>query len=657
MAFNILTEEVRIRYKHSWLEDDRLEFKSAKGGIPAELWSSYSAFANTAGGIILLGVEDDGSITGVKNPQKTIDTLFITQNNPQKCSEALCDNRHIQVIGLAGKKVVAMYVPKAEPGGRPVFLRGNEANSYIRRGSADVRCKKEDITRMHRNRVVVESPVFSLDATIIRNSNLQDLDAATLRKFRQRMQITSLGESLQDLDDAALLTKLGGYRVDRDSGEEGITMAGLLMFGSSDSLQELLPHFQLDFFEYDDSTDILKRWVDRITTDGTWPGNLYEFFYKVLPRLNQALKVPFKLNADLARDESSPAQVAIREALANALIHADYFEHFGVRIDLRPSGITLTNPGSLLVDTELLFSDQQHPSICRNKNLQKMFQALGIGDKAGSGIDKIVNGWMDYCIALPQVQELQQPDRVVWDLPFTSMIPKKRIDEVSAAIGLSAYSALDRWDKLILLCIPLQRAIGHSDLAGVLRLHPADLSKRLARLVNLGLLEPSGRGRGTKYHLPTALSATTNGQMSDLNASNVRPLGQMSDLNTSNGRPLDQMADLNAPNGRPLDQMADLDGNADSAPPFPEIVRKVAKDRKSTQQEMWDAILTLCGDTWRTSADIASILDRGVRTIRRHCDALVFSRKLTPKHPESPHHPMQAYCAVPAPDSPKTPPA
>ena len=601
MQFESLTEKVRSRYNDTWFEDEFLEFKSARGGIPAELWSSYSAFANTMGGIILLGVEDDGSISGVNDPRKVIDSLFVAQNNPQKCSAALCDNRHIQSITVAGKKVVAMYVPKAEPGVRPIYLRGNEANSYIRRGSADVRCKQEDITRMHRNRVVVESPVFSLDATIIRNTNLQDLDAATLRKFRQRMQITSLGESLQDLNDTALLTKLGGYRVDRDSGEKGLTVAGLLMFGTSDSLQELMPHFQLDFFEYDDSTDILKRWVDRITTDGTWPGNLYEFFYKVLPRLNQALKLPFKLNADLAREESSPAHVAIREALANALIHADYFEHFGIRIDLRSSGITLTNPGSLLVDTELLFSDQQHPSICRNKSLQKMFQALGIGDKAGSGVDKIVNGWMDYCIALPQVQERQQPDRVVWELPFTSMIPRERIGEVSDAIGQRAFADLDRIDKFILLCVPSQPVVGNSDLAGVLRVHPADLSKRLARLVKCGMLQSIGRGRGTKYGLPIAKSSTS------------EPKSSTSERENAN---------------------------------IPESARLVRRQKKTTREEMRAAILELCAGRWLSIRDIADTLERRMSTIRPHCEVLVAEKRLKPKYLDNSNHPQQAYSAV-----------
>lgn len=613
-----IAEEVARLYDEAWQENECLEFKSAKGGIPAELWSSYSAFANTAGGFILLGVEDDGCISGVKDPQKTIDSLFVTQNNPQKCSTALCDNRHITPVTLDGQQVVAMYVPKAEPSVRPVFLRGNEVNSYLRRGSADIRCKKEDITRMRRNRDIAESLDFSLDSCILPNSSLQDLDPATLRKFRLRMQVTNLGMSLQDLEDISLLQKLGGYRVDRATGEKGITMAGMLMFGTSDALDYFFPHFQLDFFEYDDSTDVNRRWVDRITTDGTWSGNIYEFFFKVLPRLTQALRLPFQLDENLSRNESLPASIAVRETLANALIHADYYERFGIRVDQRPTGIVFTNPGSMLISSDQLFTDQQHPSICRNKGLQKMFQALGVVDKAGSGIDKIMKGWMEYCIALPQVQEQQNPERVTWELPYVSMIPRERLSEVSASIGNQAFAALDTINKLIMLSIPLHHTVGHKDISSLVPLHPADLSKRLAWLVGIGLLEPIGRGRGTKYRLAEAKASLT------------PPL----------------MDTHNHPGARHQDELPKLFGQTTEPPSetriYPASVQLVKDKRKAGKQEMRSAILDLCAGEWMSIQGIASILDRTKSTIRPHCEVLVAEKRLQLRY-EDTNHPHQAY--------------
>ncbi len=86
MYIDNLKENALDLYNSDWFESTCLEFKSARGGLPKEMWSTYSAFANTQGGIILPGVEDDGSISGINNPTKYKDEIFTQLNNPQKCS-------------------------------------------------------------------------------------------------------------------------------------------------------------------------------------------------------------------------------------------------------------------------------------------------------------------------------------------------------------------------------------------------------------------------------------------------------------------------------------------------------------------------------------------------------------------------------------------
>ena len=208
------------------------------------------------------------------------------------------------------------------------------------------------------------------------------MDYESLQRFRRRMLTTQMGATWIDLDDLSLLRRLGGYRKDRETGQEGLTLAGLLMFGRSESLHELRPYYRVDYFEYDNSTDISDRWIDRISNDGTWSGNLFDFFFRVYPKLQQGIKRPFRLNDDMTRQEETPADIALREALANAIIHADYYESFGIRIDNRPNGLFFTNPGSLLIPRARLPDGSIHPGICRNKSLQLMFQTLGIGDQA-----------------------------------------------------------------------------------------------------------------------------------------------------------------------------------------------------------------------------------------------------------------------------------
>src|SRR5690606_18712182 len=85
-------------------------------------------------------------------------------------------------------------------------------------------------------------------------------------------------------DDQAFLQLLGGWRADRDSGEQGLTLAGLLMFGQWPAISEAAPLYFLDYQEQSDQPDADARWLDRVVPDGSWSGNLFDFFRQVSGR-------------------------------------------------------------------------------------------------------------------------------------------------------------------------------------------------------------------------------------------------------------------------------------------------------------------------------------------------------------------------------------
>ena len=101
--------------------------------------------------------------------------------------------------------------------------------------------------------------------------------------------------------------------------------------------------------------------------------------------------MPFLLDRALYRKDDTAVHEALREAVVNALVHADHRGQGGVVIKRYPDRIELSNPGSLLVSRVQLL--QGGVSECRNKSLQLMFQLMGGGEKAGSGMDKIRAGW------------------------------------------------------------------------------------------------------------------------------------------------------------------------------------------------------------------------------------------------------------------------
>jgi ATP-dependent DNA helicase RecG len=128
-----------------------------------------------------------------------------------------------------------------------------------------------------------------------------------------------------------------------------------------------------------------------VVPDGTWENNLFQFYLRVMQRLSGDLKMPFQLDRELYRKDDSTVHEALREAVVNALVHADHRGQGGVVIERCPDRIELSNPGSLLVSRVQLL--QGGVGECRNKSLQLMFQLMGGGDKAGSGMDKIRAGW------------------------------------------------------------------------------------------------------------------------------------------------------------------------------------------------------------------------------------------------------------------------
>ena len=101
------------------------------------------------------------------------------------------------------------------------------------------------------------------------------------------------------------LTKLEAYRKDRHTKEEGFTLAGILMFGKTESITdpECAPNYFPDYREHLGADDSI-RWSDRICPDGTWEANLFQFYRKVYPKLTVILPKPFQIRNGIRIDET-----------------------------------------------------------------------------------------------------------------------------------------------------------------------------------------------------------------------------------------------------------------------------------------------------------------------------------------------------------------
>lgn len=138
-------------------EGNRLEAKKALGGLPQSIWETYSAFANTEGGVILLGAEEraDRSLRAVDlpDPDGMIAEFWQIVRDPVRVSCNILEKKHVQKQIVGGKHIVVITVPAAGRGCRPVYI-GNDpfTGTYRRRGEGDFRCSPEEVSAMLRAR-------------------------------------------------------------------------------------------------------------------------------------------------------------------------------------------------------------------------------------------------------------------------------------------------------------------------------------------------------------------------------------------------------------------------------------------------------------------------------------------------------------------------
>ena len=249
----------------------------------------------------------------------------------------------------------------------------------------------------------------------------------TLRKYRQIFEIRNEGHVWNPLDDKIFLEKLGRYRKDRTTGVEGLTFAVLMMFGTGQAIRE---EFSNVFMDYRNETEVTVdvRWNDRITYDGTWENNLFNFFSKVTPKLTEDLPKSFKLE-ELQRIDETPVYKVVREAFVNLIIHADYLMDAGtLKIIKRNKSFEFTNPGILKLPIEDIFCGGN--SKPRNPHMQTMLRMVGFGDNASSGFPTILTTWEAEGWIEPKLVENTGLNQVTLELEMTKSESENVIENV-----------------------------------------------------------------------------------------------------------------------------------------------------------------------------------------------------------------------------------
>ena len=495
--------------KLDFRENLELEFKAAAVGMPSSLWATVSAFANTHGGWLLLGVREDKgeiSIDGVKNAEAMKQDIINLMRNRQKISAEVCGPEDVGIKKTNGAAIVTLKVRAVPNSEKPVHIDGNPySGTFVRRNEGDYRCKKEEVDRMIRG-----AGAQSADSSVLKGLSYDDLDKQTLGRYRQRFRQFNSAHQWNEYEDIRFLKALGGYRKDAHTGEEGFTRAAVLMFGSQEALFSIRPRHLIDFrLLAAGAAGEEARWEDRIA----WEGNLYDAFFRIYPRLTESLKTPFRLEGPHRLDQT-PAHEALREALVNMLVPADFGEPGVLLIKASPGEFIFRNPGfSRVSEDDLLTGDRSDP---RNPVLLRMFRHIFLADEAGTGFPKILSIWRKAGLQLPSIVSDSERYEFTLSLRLVHLLSNRDRQWLAACAVLPApaetpvlpgieLQPLTQHEQITLIQARNNEWVNNASVQALTGLHRADVTELLTGLKNRGLLAQESAKRWASYRLSEAV--------------------------------------------------------------------------------------------------------------------------------------------------------
>lgn len=472
-----------IPYKESII----VEFKSdRKGGYSdKDLVEAIVGMANTDGGELYLGVEDNGEITGLaKKHQDETGLAAMVMNNivPPLFVGA-------EIINEEEKNAMKISIPKSRA--IVATLQGKMLRRRLKSNG------EPETVPMYPYEITTRlSDLSLLDFSFqtINNATLDDFDSNEIVRLRNLIKRSNGDTTLLDLDDEELEKALCLVR--EDNGVVIPTVTGLLLLGKEDKLKEYIPTAK-SVFQVLEGTNVRKN----------------EEFSKPLLAVLELIETNFnawnpehEIEDGLLRMNAPEfSQKAFREALVNAFCHRDYTMLGSVRVAIDDDGLIISNPGGFIegVTIENLLTVEPHG---RNKTLADALKRIGLAEKTGRGIDRIFEGsilfgrpWPDYSESTNTMVKLFI-QRAKPDFAFAKMIS----DEQNRIGKLMSINSL-----LILSCISTERRITLKRIMELTHISEYKAKSTVEKLVETGLVEASGHNKNRFYLLSEKVYRTT----------------------------------------------------------------------------------------------------------------------------------------------------
>lgn len=454
-----------------------IEFKSDRRPLSDEaLIDSVVAFANTDGGDLYLGVEDNGKITGCHESHRDITQL-----------SAFIANRTMPPIAVRAEQieeeftVIKISVPKSMS-----IVASSSGKIQRRRLKADGTPENVPMYPYEINTRLSSLSLLDYSAQPVPNATYEDLDPVERNHMRNILRNYNGEKGLLELDDESLDKAL---RLVVTSGNQLVpTFTGMLLIGKQEKLREYIPTAEAGYIAFRGS---------EITAN--------QSFY--LPVLSAAEKIFDFVDARNSEREMVAGlfrmtipdfdKRAVREAIINAFVHRDYTQLGRVLVQLDDDGLSITNPGGFIegVTIDNILTVEPHG---RNTVLADALKRLGMAERSGRGVDRIFEGSLLYGRALPDYSESSATKvklfipRGMPDETFIQMIT----EEQERIGGLLPVNTL-----MILNALKQERRMSVAEIASAIKIPETKVRATVERMTESGLLESMGSGKGRVYIL------------------------------------------------------------------------------------------------------------------------------------------------------------
>ena len=495
---------VTLQQLQQWLsrrEDEHLEFKEAKNNFHFDKLVKYcAALANEGGGSIVLGVTD-------KRPRRVVGSSVFP--DLERTKAGLIDRLRLRIdaaeVAHPDGRVVVFTAP-SRPIGVPIAIEG----AYWMRAGEDLAPMTPDMLRR-----IFDETGLDYSAEVCRGATLADLDPAAITAFRTRWARHSGNKSITKrpvdalLQDAELILPAG------------ITYAALILLGTRAALGRFLAQAEV-IFEY------------RANARPGPANQREEFrqgFFLYYDRVWELVNLRNDMQHFQERFVMHPvptfSEVAVREALLNAISHRDYRHAGSVFVRQYPRHIEIVSPGGFppgITPDNIL--DQQLP---RNRRIAETFARCGLVERSGQGADRIVEECVRHGKRLPDYS--RSDDNQVW-LTLDGEIRDEKFLKYLERVGEETLDTLDPHDFLVLSAVAEGKRLS------------ADLQRHVPALVEKGLLERIGRGKpilARRLYEPDSETAVVRRQRQAAREQHKKLLLDHIEQHKSEGSPLQEL--------------------------------------------------------------------------------------------------------------------